>query len=623
MNRFCSTVRGNLWALLFFLAAASVFPGNILSQESAGAWFNTGLKAKNLEDKIQAFENAVRLDPDYVEAYYYLGLAYEKKGLNQKAKTALNKAYFKNPYALSNEIKTRILFELGNIHAALAEKKEAKDAYLGAKRLSKDPFLKGRIDYALGKLYLEDGDFHNALDALNEGKTFLPQNSDLFDKLISEAHSKKSVEEKYLLALRKMDSGRFNETIQLLHEVIQIDPNYKEASTRLREAEDALNRDTVNKKLNAWYQQAQIRVRNGRPAEAMSLLQKIVAVDPDFKDAAAQLQRLQKRLAEKSQTTASKQPRIQQFYELGLKAFQRQEWSRAMAQFKKVQSLNGSYKDVATLLQQARAAYRENVQRQQVLRQEAEKKRQLYEQGMTYKTAGNWHQALSTFKKLQKIDPNYPDLSAQIKSVQTALQQAQERKPDIETLYQQGSSSLQNGDWLQAMIAFEKVKVLNPAYKDVDNKLADAQFNFERSHAVEQQEVVEDTPHYLLILGYALSSLILPIFGVLTFSPATRARLYLLQGKYENAARIYEKMLLRHPGKIKLYPVLANIYLLENRRDEKALKVFEMVLRLNLTTQQQREINTIMANHYLTQGRTDDDAIKIMERELDLNRRQV
>jgi tetratricopeptide (TPR) repeat protein len=113
-----------------------------------------------------------------------------------------------------------------------------------------------------------------------------------------------------------------------------------------------------------------------------------------------------------------------------------------------------------------------------------------------------------------------------------------------------------------------------------------------------------------------MSAIVLPVFGILLVSPATRARLYLMQGSYSKAAKIYEKLLLKNPGKIKYYPLLANIYLLENRRDKAALKVFETILKLNIYTKKREEINSIMANHYLTQGKTDASAIQTMEREL-------
>ena len=94
-----------------------------------------------------------------------------------------------------------------------------------------------------------------------------------------------------------------------------------------------------------------------------------------------------------------------------------------------------------------------------------------------------------------------------------------------------------------------------------------------------------------------------------------RARLYMLRGNYAAAALIYENALTKNPGKLKLYPKLAHIYLLSGRNDETAIKVFKTVLKLNLETNERNEMHTIVRN-YLHAGRTDDDAIAALENAL-------
>jgi tetratricopeptide (TPR) repeat protein len=111
-----------------------------------------------------------------------------------------------------------------------------------------------------------------------------------------------------------------------------------------------------------------------------------------------------------------------------------------------------------------------------------------------------------------------------------------------------------------------------------------------------------------------------PAAGFVVFSPATRARLHLLRGNYIAAAQLYEKILQRRPGRVKLYSLLANIYLLMGRQDEQALKVYKAILQLNIATHKRDEINTIVAQNYLTEGRTDSDAIAVLESALKAER---
>ena len=105
--------------------------------------------------------------------------------------------------------------------------------------------------------------------------------------------------------------------------------------------------------------------------------------------------------------------------------------------------------------------------------------------------------------------------------------------------------------------------------------------------------------------------------------PAARARILLLQGDYAKAAQIYERLLGRRPTRLKLYPVLANIYLLEGRTDEQAIKVFKMILQLNLLTHRRDDINAIVAQRFLSEGRKDHDAINIMEDALLIEMRKL
>jgi len=185
---------------------------------------------------------------------------------------------------------------------------------------------------------------------------------------------------------------------------------------------------------------------------------------------------------------------------------------------------------------------------------------------------------------------------------------------DIEGLYQEGVLALQNGDWLQALITFEKVNWLNSEYKDVQNKLADAQFNLNKKHQAASQS--GSGMNFFLILGWSFFFSALPVIGLFLLSPNARGRFYLMQGEYGKAAATFENILSKHPEKLRIYQILANIYLFDNRKDEQALGVFEMVLRLNLFPERNQEINSIVANHYLSKGRSDAVAIEVMEKEL-------
>jgi tetratricopeptide (TPR) repeat protein len=120
----------------------------------------------------------------------------------------------------------------------------------------------------------------------------------------------------------------------------------------------------------------------------------------------------------------------------------------------------------------------------------------------------------------------------------------------------------------------------------------------------------------------SIAVIALPLLGLVVLSPATRARLHLMRGNYGAAVQIYEKILVRNPDKVKIYPALANLYLLQGRYDENAMKIYKMVLQLNLAAANRDEINAVVAQKYLTEGRTDSDAIEVLESALQAEQRR-
>jgi tetratricopeptide (TPR) repeat protein len=105
----------------------------------------------------------------------------------------------------------------------------------------------------------------------------------------------------------------------------------------------------------------------------------------------------------------------------------------------------------------------------------------------------------------------------------------------------------------------------------------------------------------------------LSVAGFVIFMPTFRARLLFIQGQYGRAAAIYERLLRKNPARLKLYPLLAKIYLLEGRSDESALKVYKMILRRNFPFAEKHKINAIVAQKYLTAERSEADAIEVLE----------
>lgn len=187
----------------------------------------------------------------------------------------------------------------------------------------------------------------------------------------------------------------------------------------------------------------------------------------------------------------------------------------------------------------------------------------------------------------------------------------------LDSLYQLALAAMQQADWRSAVFNLEKIQLIQPNYRDVVDLLARARANLTASEP--SVTAVPDSGSSVFVggaiaaIGAFVALILLPFIGVILVSSTARVRYHMFRGHYAEAAQIYEKQLARRPGRKKLYLALANLYLRLGRRDEAALRVYEMALQLDLAERHREEINSIVSNNYLTKGRTDARAIEVLE----------
>lgn len=107
------------------------------------------------------------------------------------------------------------------------------------------------------------------------------------------------------------------------------------------------------------------------------------------------------------------------------------------------------------------------------------------------------------------------------------------------------------------------------------------------------------------------------------FLPIIRARWHFVRRDYDAAAQIYERMLERQPGRVRLYLWLSHVYLRLGRKDDCAMKIYQAALRSNLTTPIREEINMLVAQRYLHEEKLADEMIPVLEGALKTARRAL
>jgi tetratricopeptide (TPR) repeat protein len=201
---------------------------------------------------------------------------------------------------------------------------------------------------------------------------------------------------------------------------------------------------------------------------------------------------------------------------------------------------------------------------------------------------------------------------------------------NLDSLYQAALTDLEQENWAQAIVALEKLQLMQPNYRDVAEHLVQARIRRDLAARTAAPTVPRMSGKPSLFAGGAWAAIgafvaliVLPMLGVIFFSTGFRARFQMFRGNHAEAARLYEKKLARRPGKTKIYTELANAYLFLGRRDEQALKVFKTVLQLKLRTKNHEAINAIVAQSYLAESKSDTSMIEVLENALKAERRRL
>ena len=141
----------------------------------AEGFFRKGVEAykKNRDaEAVEAFKEAVRLDPNFAEAHYRLGLAYnatDRKDEAKKAYEAAVKAYKRLLQSKPKDAEAH--YNLGLVYGKLFKPEEAVKELKQATRLNEDDY---NMQYELGLVYTKLAQYKEAVSAFNRALEISP-----------------------------------------------------------------------------------------------------------------------------------------------------------------------------------------------------------------------------------------------------------------------------------------------------------------------------------------------------------------------------------------------------------------------------------------------------------------
>jgi tetratricopeptide (TPR) repeat protein len=233
--------------LLFFLSndyhkALSYFERVIEKNPNyADAYFYIGYckrKLGNYTEAVEAYKQAIRIKPDYADAYCDLGVVYGELGRYTEAIEAFKQAIRVNPdYADA-------YYNLGVVYGELGRYAEAIEAFKQVIRIKPD-YAEAYLN--LGVAYGELGRYAEAIEAYKQAIRVNPDYAKAYYNLG--------------VAYRKL--GRNTEAIEAYKQAIRINPDYA----------------------NAYYNLGVVYGELGRYTEAIEAFKQAIRVNPDYADA--------------------------------------------------------------------------------------------------------------------------------------------------------------------------------------------------------------------------------------------------------------------------------------------------------------------------------------------------
>ena len=598
--------------VLLLVAGQGLFGQNKLANE----WFKQGLKETDLEKKIEAYEQAIEQDGSFVQAHYNLGIAYKELGEYAKAEKAFANAK-KFSIRASRDLRFTITYELAQMKNRLKKTDEFEKYLKEAYKLTSDNSKRARIRIALARIYASNEEFEKALDEIEKGMKLKIRDKTHFENFRNILLSELKLQQDYREALAAMQRGDLVEAKLVLKRISEKRPSYKDVTLKIAEIDSQLNQIAKRDIKESLFEQAIDYEKQGFLELALASFDQIAKRDPEYKDVKNRVENLRQRIEAKNLMLEKEKA-----YNDGLFAFRTGNWPQAIIAFEKVLKIDPGYKKVRKKLNEARAELEKESSIAIIAR--------YYQEGQRSLQNGDLGSAMVAFEKVKRINPNYRNVNEMLQEIEYQLettytpgrsrtgQMHSGSKVNLDSLYTEAQTFIDQQDWKQASLLLEKIVIINPEYKDAVDLLASTRTNMTYARNSEPATVTVrgGGMSKTLVTGALISIIVLPLIGFIAFSPEARARIHLLRGNQQAAARIYEGLLEKNPGRLKLYPALANLYLIAGRTDQAAMKVYQTIVRLNLNVDNREQIESLIKTNYLAEGGTGSEAIKAFEEAL-------
>ena len=582
--------------LMNFILVVIITVSGYAQDMGAVYWFKKGVNEKSYDKKIEFYQKAVQENPNFVEAYYNLALAFMNKKNYKGAEEAFQTALSANPNGMTSSVKSNILNRLGSLYRKAGRYAEAEEAFHGALNITKDKKFAALTLYELGQTKILQGKYDEAISYFRQGILSSPKERQSFETGIQLAKNQQKIDELYQQGEKLAKDQKFTEAVAKFNEIIAINPNHKNAKKRIDEITARLTQkqEQEDKQTRPLHTKATALMAEGNYSDAIKQFEQIKSIQPDYPE----IDKLLSRAKEQQYQQLLNDQKIENYYVKGVENYESGNFSIALFNFEKVAELDQNYRDIETRIQ----ATRREVNRVDKLANNASKSEEI-----VFSEPINNMPMESNFSS--SSDLNTQQLITEKKQILNAAIDSQL----VTNYYSEALNLMQTQDWQRAIILLEKVRLIEPGYKNTEFLLKQVRQNIEKADLASSNEVASDSKSgnpSALVLAFLAGIIGLPATLIL-ISPTARARYYTLLRRYDKAREIYERMLSRKPNNVKLYITLANIYVNQNQIDEVSIRVIERAIQYNDDLKIQLE--PILTNYYLQRSKVTENPTNLIQ----------
>lgn len=250
------------------------------------------------------------------------------------------------------------------------------------------------------------------------------------------------------------EQGDYEKAAAALREGQKLDPDNQDFAKLMAAIESAAE-------LRRLYESALGNIKNGKFAEAKALLEMIQVQAPAYKDVALRIGELDAQLK-----TENRKQTLALAYEQAQKQEAEGKLETAITSYENLLQQDGNYKDAQNRLAQTRQQLEQ--------RQREEKDKQLeseYAVGAAALKKQDWPSAIISFKRILEAEPNFRDARRKLAEAQSGLS-SESLDATVARFYEEGLAAMKRNSMEEARTALEKVRLLNPNYREVEKQLA-------------------------------------------------------------------------------------------------------------------------------------------------------